>query len=138
MNGVGSKGDAVQDYTQAGGAATNANFTGPWLDMSGMASIAFQVVMTGTGSPVGTWGVDVTDDDDPVNAASLGSTPLTLTSSMTAQNPSGNGAAVNYLFVFSPRPDARWIRFKYTAASGGSASKLLQIGAGWRRAERGW
>lgn len=129
--------DSQPDYTRAGGAATNATFTGDWVPLFGLASIAWQVVMAGTGSPVGTFGVDVSCDEDPVNNPVLGPTPLTLTSSMTAQNPTGTGAAVNYLFDFSPRPGARWIRFTYTAASGGSASKLLKIGAAWRRAARG-
>jgi len=129
--------DSQSDYTRAGGVATNASFTGDWVPLFALASIGWQVVMTGTGNPVGTFGVDISCDEDPVNKPVLGATPLTLTSAMTAQNPTGTGAAVNYLFDFSPRPDARWIRFNYVATSGGSASKLLLIGAAWRRAARG-
>jgi len=91
--------------------------------------------MTGTGAPVGTWGADVTDDENPNGSsyvASLGATPLTLTSAMSAQNPAGDSANINFLFSFDPVPPAKWIRFKYTATSGGSASKLLKVGAAAR------
>jgi len=117
-----------QNYFTAGGVATNASFVGAWIPCNANGAIGFTVVMTGTSAPVGTWGVDVTDDADPVNASDLGATPLTLTSAMTAQNPAGDSANINFLFYFLPAPPARWIRFKYTRSSGGSATKLLKVG----------
>ena len=105
------------------GVATNASFTGTWINIEDVSSIGFQVIMAGTSSPVAAWGADITNQDNP-NRESDSSfvTPLTLTSDMTAQNPAGGGTAVNYLFQFEPCPRAKWMRFKYVYTSGGSAT----------------
>lgn len=110
------------------GVATNASWTGAWIPCNSNGAIGFTVVMTGTSAPVGTWGVDVTNDTDPVGSSDLGATALTLTSEMTAVNPAGDSANINFLFYFAPAPPAKWIRFKYTRTSGGSATKLLKVG----------
>lgn len=114
-----------QNYTPEGGVPTNADWTGAWVDISQMDAIAFIAKLTGTGNPVAAWEADVTDyevaDKDP------SPTPITMTSDMTAQNPAGNGAAINFLFQFDPIPRAKWMRFKYNRASAGSASNLLNI-----------
>lgn len=109
------------------GVATNASWVGPWIPIRRNSSVGFQVVMTGTSAPLGAWGADVTNDDDPAHGT-LGATALTLTSAMTAQNPAADSANINFLFDFNPAPTARWIRFKYTRTSGGSASRLLLVG----------
>lgn len=117
-----------------GGAAqpTNVSFVGPWFRIDDASSIGVQVIMTGTGSPTATWGMDVTDDEDAPRTADAnlvpGVTPLTLTSDMTAQNPAGTTANINFLFQFDPSPRAKWARWKYTRASGGDAGLLLKIG----------
>jgi hypothetical protein len=116
-----------QNYFTTGGVATNASFTGAWIPCNQNGAIGFIVVMTGTSAPVGTWGVDVTNDTDPNGSSDLGATALTLTSDMTAVNPAGDSAAINFLFYFAPAPPAKWIRFKYVRASGGSATKLLKV-----------
>ncbi len=117
-----------QNYTPGGCVATNATFTGPWIPIRNNGAVGFQVKLTGTSSPTGTWGADVTDDDDPNNAVALGAAPLTLSSAQTAQNPAGDAANIAFLFQFDPAPPARWMRFKLTISGGGSASKLLCIG----------
>lgn len=105
------------------GVASNASFTGAWIPIQRVGSIGFQVKMAGTSNPQGTWGVDVTDDDDPnVTTPTMGATPLTLTAAMIAQNPAGAGVAIDYLFQFTPAPRAKWIRFTYTRIGGGSAT----------------
>jgi hypothetical protein len=115
------------------GVATNASWVGPWVRVPKAGGIGFQVVMTGTGAPVGTWGADITDDDGDPNGATftavLGATPLTLTAAMTAQNPIGDSANINFLFDFNPAPSAKWIRFKYTRSAAGSATAtVLKVG----------
>lgn len=116
------------DYTQAGGAATNANFTGHWIKLADLVSIGFQVNLTGTGNPTGTFTFEVTDDPDPVNRATMTPTPVSTSGWQGGvTNPAGTGAALNFLAWADPCPRAEWGRFKYTASSGGSASKLLQI-----------
>ena len=117
-----------QNYFTAGGVPTNASFVGAWIPCNQNGSIGFTAILTGTGAPVATWGVDVTNDTDPNGAADLGATALTLTADMTAKNPAGDSANINFLFMFSPAPPAKWIRFKYTRTSGGSASNLLKVG----------
>ena len=122
------------DYT-GGAVPTNASFVGNWVLVEDCNSIGFDVSLTGTGSPTGTWGADVTDERyaNVFNGNDGGITKpitaLTLTAAMTAQNPAGTTANINYLFMFDPCPRAKWMRFKYTAASGGSASNLLTIEA---------
>lgn len=111
----------------ASGVATNASWAGAWIPCNQNGALGFTVVMTGTSAPVGSWGLDITNDSDPVGASDLGATALTLTSDMTAQNPIGDSANINFLFYFAPAPPARWCRFKYTRASGGSATKLLKV-----------
>lgn len=124
--------DSQPDYTKAGGAPSNASFTGEWIPLYGMGAIGFQAVMPNTGAPNGTFSAEITDDEDPVNNPILGATPLpALTGGAVA------GGPVNAYFNFDPRPSARWMRLKYTFASGGSASKVLQIGAAWRRVAKG-
>lgn len=109
------------------GVPTNASWTGNWIPCNQNGALGFTVVMTGTSAPVGSWGLDITNDDSPVNAPDLGATALTLTSDMTAQNPVGDSADINFLFYFAPAPPAKWCRFKYTRSSGGSASRLLKV-----------
>jgi hypothetical protein len=114
------------------GLATNASFTGPWFRIDDASSIGIQVVLTATSSPVATWGLDVTDDEQAPQKADAdiqpGITAITLTSDMTAQNPNGTTTDRNFLFQFDPSPRAKWARWKYTRSSGGSASLLMKIG----------
>ncbi len=117
-----------QNYFAAGGVATNVSTVGGWIPCNQNGAIGFTAVMTGTSAPVGVWGVDVTDDTDPNGASDLGATALTLTTEQLAVNPAGDSANINFLFWFAPAPPAKWIRFKYTRTSGGSASKLLKVG----------
>ena len=116
-----------QNYFTAGGVPTNASFVGPWIPCNNNGAIGFLVVMTGTSAPVGTWGVDVTNDNQPASASDLGATPVAATAVMTSNNPSGNSANLNFIAQYAPAPPAKWIRFKYTATSGGSASNLLKV-----------
>jgi hypothetical protein len=109
------------------GVPTNASWTGPWIPINRNGSVTFKVVMAGTDSPVGTWGADVTDDDAPNASGGMGATPLTLTAAQAAQNPVGDAANINFAFQFNPAPDAKFMRFNFTRASGGSASRLLKV-----------
>lgn len=108
---------------------TNASKVGPWFRIDDVSSIGVQAILTGTSAPVATWGFDVTMDEDAPRRtdAELKITALTLTTDMTAQNPAGDSANINFLFLFDPAPRAKWGRFKYTRASGGSASLLLTL-----------
>ena len=118
------------NYFGSAGVATNASYVGPWIAIDDVSSIGVKVYLTGTSSPVATWGADVTDDPDAPKKADAnilpGITALTLTDDMTDQNPVGDAANINFLFQFDPAPRAKWFRFKYTRASGGSASLLLK------------
>jgi hypothetical protein len=121
----------IQNYAKTAGVpgvATNASFVGEWIQIDDSTSVGVQVVMTGTSSPVATWGADISNDAEPTVSV-LGATALTLTADMVAQNPIGDAANINFLFQFDPAPRAKWFRFKYTRASGGSATAtLLKIG----------
>ena len=120
------------------GVATNASWVGPWINVEGMTSIAWQAILTATGSPTGVWGCDVTDDERlEVNsladsALRPGVTPIVLSTAQLAENPNGTTTARNYHFQFDPSPRAKWARFKLTISGGGSASQLLKVGfSGW-------
>ena len=126
--------NTIRDYAQTSGVpgvATNGSFVGPWINVEDASSIAFQVLLTATSSPVATWGADVTNDPDAqrlskADAALIpGVTALTLTSDMSDQDPDGTTNDINFLFQFDPSPRAKFMRFKYTRASGGSATATL-------------
>lgn len=122
------------DYS-GGAIRTDQSFVGPWVLIEDCNSIGFDASLTGTSSPTGTWGADVTDEryanvfngNDGGIAKPI--TPLTLTTAMIAQNPAGTPANINFLFQFDPPPRAKWMRFKYTAVSGGANSPLMTIEA---------
>lgn len=121
------------NYFGAAGVATNASFVGPWFRIDDVSAIGVQVLLTGTSSPVATWGMDVTMDEaagtpNRADAEMIpGITPLTLTTEMTDEDPAGDAADINFLFQFDPAPRAKWARWKYTRSSGGSASLLLKV-----------
>lgn len=114
-----------QNYTQDGGVPTNASWTGAWVDISQMDAIGFIAKLTGTSNPVAAWAADVTNYEVPDKDPSP--TPITLTTEMSDQDPIGDGANINFLFMFDPIPRAKYMRFKYVRASGGSASNLLSV-----------
>lgn len=113
-------------------AAANAGWV--QLPRQGGGSCGFQVALASTGSPVGTFVFEITDDENPLVAVGviLGATALTLSAAQQAAQPT-SGAAVNFLFEFNPAPTAKWIRMRYARTSGGSAAAgSLNVGFAMR------
>ena len=106
------------------GVTMGGSVTGKWINVMGLRDFSFQALWTGT--PTGTWGVDVSNDGPADNTGlapslNLGATALTLTAAMTAANPAGSGS--NFLFEFRDMAVA-WVRFKYTRSSGTGTLKV--------------
>ena len=91
-----------------------------------------------TGSPIGVFNFDITNDEQPyqVNGHFLGFTTLTLVApySTTYQPSDGLARAVQFDFGPSPQPvaspSARWIRLRYVKTSGGAVG--LNVGVSQR------
>lgn len=89
--------------------------TGPWVKIDRQMALSFQAKWTGT--PNGSFGFDVSNDDNPNSLASLmGPTPLTLPAAFAGGNPVGAAGSFGFEFPAGYVP-YRWIRYVYTNAS---------------------
>lgn len=109
---------------------TTGNITGAWVQLqrAAAASIGFQIVLAATGSPIGLFVFEVTDDETPNATASviLGATPLVLVAPWSTTYQPTDGALRNVLIDFvpgtlNPPPSAQWMRMRYARTSGGNA-----------------
>src|SRR5262249_14679215 len=106
------------------------NILGPWVRVRDMDSLSFKGKWSGVAT-TGSFDVQVTDDDDPINrpSASIGPLAITRTAEMTAANPAG-GTSGSFVFALGAgegtgqMPRAKWARLIYTASAGGSANAL--------------
>lgn len=116
------------------GDTSQASIVGPWIPLmrSSAASIGFQVNLPATGSPIGTFIFEVTDDDNPNFAgAILGPVTVTLAApySTTYQPTDGATRLENFDFGIGQPvvcPTAGWIRMRYVRTSGGAVG--LNVG----------
>ena len=116
-------------------AAINNGAEQGWISLQQRGgTIGFQVNLPATGSPIGNFIFETTDDDNPNVATGhlLGPVivPLGATyGGATFQPTDGNARLVN--FDFGPgqpvaAPSARWMRMRYAPTSGGAAT--LNVG----------
>ena len=117
-------------------ARSTATIVGPWIPLQDMDSIGVQIKwpLTGTvASTTGTFGFEVTDDEDPTGAhGGLGPVAIVPTADMTTAAPAAATSGKNAFTLgaqFFPR--FKWGRVVYTRTSGGAAS-ALQMAIGVR------
>jgi hypothetical protein len=132
--------DAKKLPPAIGGAPTNATFTGEWISIHDIESMAFQVQVAGTGNPNAAWDLDITNDLNAPNRTDAQLDPpfttTTRTTEMTGANPAGAGVAINALLGFyqgdtnRPFPRAKFARMKLTVSGGGAATGLKIAYAG--------
>ena len=113
------------------GDMTAAAINGPWIRIRDMDSLSFKGKWSGASATTGSFDVQVTDDDDPINrpSASPGPQAITRTAEMTAANPAG-GTSGSFVFALGTgegtgqMPRGKWARLIYTRTSGGNANAL--------------
>lgn len=104
-----------------GGVMTGtAVISSPWINISNFKNVAIQAQWTGT--PTGTFTVNVSMDLDPTGAPVLGGTALTLPSS---PSPNPAGSASSWVFFLSGL-STPWVQLVYTNAS---STGVLNAGA---------
>ena len=107
-----------------------ANILGPWIRVRDMNSLSFKGKWAAAAA-TGSFDIQVTDDDDPINrpSASPGPQPITRTAEMTAANPAG-GTSGAFVFALGEgegtgqMPRGKWARLVYNFTSGGSTNAL--------------
>lgn len=99
--------------------------TSGWVSCLDFQQLSFQAQWTGT--PTGAFSFEVTNDLDPAVKTVAGATVLTPPASFSAGNPAG--ALGSFGFEFSPLP-YRWVRIKYTNASGAGSLNVALCGWG--------
>lgn len=122
---------------------TNANTTSAinngaeagWIPLQQRGgTIGFQVNLPATGSPIGAFIFETTDDDNPLVTTGHILGPVTIPlgatyGGATYQPTDGAARLVNFDFGPGqpvPAPTARWIRMRYAPTSGGAAA--LNVG----------
>lgn len=117
-------------------AAINNGATQGWIQLMRApgSSIGFQINLPATGSPIGAFIFEMTDDDNPLvpQGVILGAAliPLAAPYSGAVYQPT-DGAARLVNFDFGPGqvvacPSAQWMRMRYAPVSGGAAA--LNVG----------
>lgn len=128
------------DYTGSGGVPSNTTYTGPWIRIEDVESLAFIVTVPGASSPTAVWTLEVSNDPDAnqVTDANLKqavtSIPL-LAAQATAANPAGAGAAIQAIIQYERAggtavqymPRAKFARLKYTVSGGGTTGTGVKI-----------
>ena len=107
-------------YISAASMTGTATVSGPWVYVHDISvGLAFQAVWTGT--PTGTFTVNVTQDANPANITVLGPTALTIPSS---PSPNPAGSAGSFVFYLSGLTTP-WVQLTYTNSTG---SGTLNVG----------
>jgi hypothetical protein len=118
---------------------TNATAYSPWVDTNGAVSANVHLSWAGTSSPEAVFTMEWSNDPLAGKEAALGGTPAAGSAKLvdvTAAIPAGNilgtgltatGGATGSTIIGVENPP-RYLRIKYTRASGGSASAFLN---GW-------
>src|SRR5262245_52935991 len=116
-------GDMSNATPPAGGRT--ATIVGGWIDTRRKKTIAAQATWSGTAT--GTWGLQITFDEDPIRAgaanARFGATLVAPSASMTAANPAG-AAPTDGVYFESPVNGAPYARWVYIRSANGSANGL--------------
>lgn len=107
-------------YISAATMTGTTAVAGPWINISNFKTVAFQAAWTGT--PTGTFAINVSADLDPTGSPVLGATALTLPSS---PSPNPAGAAGSWVFFLSGL-STPWVQLVYTNAS---STGTLNVGA---------
>lgn len=114
-------------YQASSASSANSAATSGWVQLRrSWSNVGFEVNLSATGSPIGTFVFEVTNDDNPnvPQGVILGAVPLTLTPPQSTTFQPTDGLARNVTFMFNPAPSAKWIRMRYAAGSGGTSAGL--------------
>lgn len=121
-------------------AAMTADRYSDWLDTRGMSEITFHLSWIGTGTPVGAWKVEVSNDplcrvelekEPKVTGASSAAKKVDITSSVTPIHGSSftvSGGTNGETFFALTGGLPRFVRVWFDHSGGGSAASLLN---GW-------
>ena len=126
------------DCTLFDNVAMTADFYSQWIDTRGMTELTFHLTNVATGSPVGVWKVEVTNDplvakekakEPIVTGASSAAKLIDISSSISPLYGTGltvSGANNTFFALTGGLP--RFVRIWFDYSSGGSASSLC---SGW-------
>jgi hypothetical protein len=101
-------------------ANSTAGIVGPWIRVDSANAVGFAITMTG--SQTGTWSLEGTMQDDPVERPPAAGQIVQIVSPAAWAALQPAATAVTALFDYPVSPCITYVRLKYAATSGGASS----------------